>query len=129
MTNHELEQAIKRYMTEAGTPLSEFDPAFIVQMIGAMAVSFHKYGYVAQAYPEKFDALSDIRTRLMKYRETGNAHFLVDAANFCMIEAMHPKHEKAHWGENDVYDSPGRMSNEERQLVQRDNNGNRIDRR
>lgn len=119
--------AIRDYMTSAGVPLTEFDPEFAVKMISAMMVSFHKYGRVADAYPLKFNAASDVRARMAKYRETGNKHFLVDAANFAMIEAMCPAPERnATWGTNDAADSPGRTTANGHRLVQEDNSGNRI---
>jgi hypothetical protein len=96
-------------------------------MMAAMMVSFHKYGRVADAYPLKFDAASDVRARMGKYRETGNRHFLVDAANFAMIEAMHPGRKGgAQWGTNDAADSPGRTTASGHRLVQEANDGSRI---
>lgn len=125
-TAENLKAAIRDYITAAGVPLTEFDPEFAVKMISAMMVSFHKYGRVADAYPLKFNAASDMRARMGKYRETGNKHFLVDAANFAMIEAMHPGREAATWGANDAADSPGRTTASGHKLVQEDNAGNRI---
>lgn len=117
--------AMRDYVASAGVPLTEFDAEFAVRMMAAMMVSYHKYGRVADAYPMKFDAASDVRARMKKYRETGNKHFLVDAANFAMIEAMHPSRE-ASWGTNDAADSPGRTTASGHRLVQEDNAGNRI---
>ena len=122
----ELMEAVRKYVSSAGVPLTEFNEYFTARMIEAMMVSYHKYGGVADAYPRKFNALSDIRARLNKYRETGNKHYLVDAANFCMIEAMHPAREDAVWGGNSAADSPGRTSVDDRKLIQEDNAGNRI---
>lgn len=117
--------AVRGYMTAAGVPLTEFDPEFVVKMVAAMMVSFHKYGRVADAYPLKFSAADDVRARMKKYRDTGNKHYLVDAANFAMIEAMHPGRE-AEWGENSAVDSPGRTTASGHRLVQEDNSGGRI---
>lgn len=36
------------------------------------------------------DALKNIELRLQKYKDTGNTEFLVDIANFAMLEFMHP---------------------------------------
>lgn len=120
-------EAFREYMAAAGVPATEFDPEFCVRMMQAMMVSYHKYGRVADAYPLKFDAASDVRARMKKYRETGNKHFLVDAANFAMIEAMHPAPERnASWGSNDAADSPGRTTASGHRLVQEDNSGARI---
>lgn len=117
--------AMRDYVASAGIPLTEFDPEFVVRMMSAMMVSFHKYGRVAEAYPLKMDAASDVRARMTKYRTPGNKHYLVDAANFAMIEAMHPGRE-AEWGGNDAADSPGRTTASGHRLVQEDNAGNRI---
>lgn len=119
-------EALRDYLTSAGVPLTEFDPEFAVRMMGAMMVSFHKYGRVADAYPVKFDARSDVRARMRKYQETGNKHYLVDAANFAMIEAMHPARPDATWGENSAADSPGRTTADGHRLVQEANDGSRI---
>ena len=118
--------ATRDYIAAAGVPLTEFDPEFVVKMASAMMVSYHKYGRVADAYPAKFNAVSDVRTRMGKYRETGNKHYLVDAANFAMIEAMHPARDGATWGANDAADSPGRNKVDGRRLAQEDNSGARI---
>lgn len=119
--------AIYGYMEAAGVPRTEFDADFVVKMIAAMMVSYHKYGRVADAYPLKFNAASDVRARMSKYRETGNKHYLVDAGNFAMIEAMHPAPERhAEYKGNDAADSPGRTTASGHRLVQEDNAGNRI---
>lgn len=58
----------------------------------AMETSFHKYGPLKKNYDEHkcMDALGNLEKRLEKYRETGNTEFLVDVANFAMIEFMYP---------------------------------------
>lgn len=122
----DIERAICEYMAAAGVPLTEFDPSFVVRMVQAMMVSYHKYGRVADAYPLKFKAVSDIMARRTKYLETSNKHFLVDAANFAMIEAMHPERAGSAYLGNDAADSPGRTSAASRKLVQVDNSGVRI---
>lgn len=126
-TRENLVRAITDFVTAAGVPITEFDPEFAVKMISAMMVSYHKYGRVADAYPLKFSAVDDVRARMAKYRETGNKHFLVDAANFAMIEAMHPGRKAgADWGTNDAADSPGRTTASGHRLVQEANDGSRI---
>jgi len=126
MDENKIKEAIEQMMVRAEVPKTEFYPAFVSDMVRFMMVSYHKYGKVAEAYPEKYDALSDVRTRIGKYRETGDFNFLVDAANFCMIECMHPRHEKGHWGRNDDDTSPGRVSVETRRLEQTNNQGDRL---
>lgn len=117
--------AMREYLASAGIPQTEFDPEFAVRMMAAMMVSYHKYGRVADAYPLKFSAADDVRARMSKYRQTGNKHYLVDAANFAMIEAMHPGRE-AEWGGNSAVDSPGRTTASGHRLVQEANDGSRI---
>ena len=86
--------------------VSEF---FIDGMRNRMGVSFYKYGLVAKGYPEKVNALDSLQLRLKKYAETGNAEYLMDAANFAMIEFMHPSHPDAFFQGTDSDQSPGRI--------------------
>jgi len=128
-----IRQCIEMFMDANAIPRSEFDPIFVARMVRCMMVSYHKYGRVAEAYPDKFDALADIRARVSKYRETGDFWFLVDVGNFAMIEVMHPKTDRSrinnpepHWGRNEDDTSPGRTNAETRNLEQTDNQGNRL---
>lgn len=77
-------------------PPSEDSPKFHERMRQAMAVSYHKYGPVKEAYPHKVNAIASLEKRLRLYKETGNADYLVDVANFAMIEFMLPAHESCH---------------------------------
>ena len=62
-----------------------------------MAVSFHKYGRIRKNLKwrenptGKIDSLACARQRLDKYEETGNSEFLMDAANFCMMQFTCPR--------------------------------------
>lgn len=87
---------------------TETSLAFMDGMKDRMLVSFHKYGPVAEAYPHKVDAITSLTDRLRKYAATGNTEFLIDAANFAMIEFMHPRHPEAHFRPTDSDESPGR---------------------
>lgn len=89
-------------------PASEFSDSFVQGMFDRMAVSFFKYGKVADAYPHKVDALASLRLRLEKYAETGNTEYLMDVANFAMIEFMRPRHPGAFFKSTDSDGSPGR---------------------
>jgi hypothetical protein len=79
-------------------------------MRAAMLVSAYKYGEVSEAYPERVNAIESLGLRLAKYAETGNVEYLVDVANFAMIEFMHPRHAKAHFKATDADGSPGRVA-------------------
>ena len=119
-----------------GVPDSEFSIHFAQGMVDRMGVSFFKYGLVKEAYPEKLDAVGSAFMRILRYlgparfinatnaalaaipasegsphrREHGNTEYLMDAANFLMIEFMHPRHPDAHFRSTDSDESPGRMS-------------------
>ncbi len=92
-----------------GIPTSEFSREFAQGMADRMAVSFCKYGKVSEAYPNRVDAIKSLMQRLDRYQQTGNTEWLMDVANFAMIEFMHPKHPEAHFRATDSRESPGRM--------------------
>ena len=91
-------------------PDTEFSDQFTEGMKNRMAVSYYKYGPVAEAYPGKVSALASLEQRLRMYAATHNTEYLMDAANFCMIEFMHPSHDDAHYTPTDSDGSPGRMT-------------------
>ena len=84
---------------------------FIRGMAARMAISFEKYGDYREAYPHRLDALASCDLRIQKYRNTGNTEYLVDAANFLMIEFMAPRVQHAHFTPTDADGSPGRVWN------------------
>jgi hypothetical protein len=91
---------------------SEFSERFVQGMADRMTTSRHKYGPVADAYPHKVNAIASLKVRLAKYEETGNTEYLMDMANFAMIEYMHPRHPRAHFKAEDSLQSPGRVRND-----------------
>lgn len=93
-------------------PDTEFSFAFVQSMANRMAVSYHKYGALADAYPHRMDAIASIQQRLDLYHQTGNTEWLIDAANYAMIEFMHPRHPSAHFVATDSNESPGRVDND-----------------
>jgi hypothetical protein len=99
---------MKKNKKAAAVPASEFSDQFVQGMYDRMAVSFFKYGKVADAYPDKVDAIASLKKRLDRYAETGNTEWLMDVANFAMIEFMRPRHPKAHFEGTDSHQSPGR---------------------
>lgn len=90
-------------------PNSEYNYQFIQGMLDRMAMSFAKYGLVKDAYPARVDAIESLKQRLEKYARTGNTEFLMDVANFAMIEFAHPKHTDAHFKATDSKESGGRQ--------------------
>lgn len=107
----------------SGTPPSEFSIEFIQGMANRMSVSFYKYGLIAEAYPAKVNAIASMKLRIKKYEETGNLEWLMDAANFAMIEYMLPRHPDAHYRATDSVESPGRIWNFEVAATRRRNDG------
>ena len=89
-------------------PASEFSVPFVQGMADRMSTSYYKYGEVSKAYPRKVDAIGSLLIRLEKYRNTGNTEFLLDVANFAMIEFMYPRLTNAHFKPTDSSESPGR---------------------
>jgi hypothetical protein len=115
---------------------SEFSPTAVLLALGAMQVSFHKYGSVAEGYPKRvnaigkpdnvdrrvFGTLGSFGKRLtwyfwgekdvegVEFIAPGNVEYLIDAMNFLMIEFMRPAHPKAHYKATDRWGSPGRVA-------------------
>lgn len=86
------------------------DAKFFVQgMLNRMGVSYYKYGSIEDTYPEQARGLDQIMQRLACYVNDGNVEWLVDAANYCMIEALRPSHPQAHFRATDSDESPGRI--------------------
>jgi hypothetical protein len=65
-------------------------------MASRMDVSHDKYGPIVQAYPDDVDAVASLKKRLERYEETGNREWLMDVANFAMIEFVLPRHPDVH---------------------------------
>lgn len=97
------------YTLDTGCPPSEFSKSFIVGMLDRMGVSFHKYGPLKKAYPDKVSAIESLKQRLDRYEQDGNTEWLMDVANFAMIEFMAPAHPSAHFSPQDSDTSPGRV--------------------
>ncbi len=88
---------------------TEFSDEFIKNMKNRMLVSYYKYGPIKGGYPHRVDAIASLQLRLQKHQETGNTEYLIDAANFAMIEFMLPRHPSAHFQPPDSDGSPGRV--------------------
>ena len=88
---------------------TEFSEDFVKKMRNRMIVSFYKYGPIATAYPNKLDAIKSSLARITKYHETSNMEYLVDAANFLMIEFMRPSKHDAFFRAEGSEQSPGRV--------------------
>lgn len=99
---------------------SEVDATFMQGMADRMAVSYHKYGAVKDGAP-KLDCVQSAIQRFREYAKTGNTEFLIDAANFAMMEFMFPKRDGAHFTPTDADASPGRINASTGRPDKRDN--------
>lgn len=86
---------------------SQVSPKFLQGMLDRMFTSCYKYGRVEETFPHKTDAIGSLHMRLKKYEETGNTEWLMDVANFAMIEFMYPRHKEAHFRATEGHESPG----------------------
>lgn len=85
----------------------DFDNGFISLMKNRILVSHYKYGWLFQTYPELAQASKCIQERLDLYNKTHNLEYLVDVANFAMIESMYPSYKDAKFIATDSDKSPG----------------------
>ena len=76
-------------------------------MENAIEMSHYKYGWASDTYPELAQAYKCIEERLEMYRKTHNTEYLVDVANFAMLEYMHPSFSDAAYAPTDSDKSCG----------------------
>ena len=70
--------------------------------------SHYKYGWMCETYPTGLaSAIGSLKKRLELYEQTGNTEYLVDVANFAMIEFKYPMHKSAHFKTVPSEESPG----------------------
>ncbi len=69
--------------------------------------SHYKYGWMSETYPALASAFGSLKQRVELYERTGNAEWLVDIANFAMIEFKHPAHPAYHFRRTGSHESPG----------------------
>ena len=82
-------KSVWKMTTELYKP-TQVCPSFIRGMADRMAVAFHRYGDLKDAPkpPHAIDEIAGLNKRVELYQETGNGEYLMDAANFAMIECM-----------------------------------------
>jgi hypothetical protein len=69
---------------------------FAEMMDNRLVMGFLRYGPIVKEKPAGYD-LKRARDRLNDYEQTGNAEFLVDAANYCRLELRRGKHPTKHF--------------------------------
>ena len=97
---------IIKFFMPKGVPEDQIDKKFIQGMIDRMCVGFFNYGSMRR-YEVKSHSLKNIKIRIKKYEQTKNTEFLMDAANYCMMEFVVPSFEKAFFKPTDKSESPG----------------------
>lgn len=85
----------------------DFSEEFVTKMKNAIEMSYYKYGNASKTYPELAQARKSIRQRLAFYERTHNTEYLVDVANFAMLEFMFPSYSDAKFNPTDSDQSPG----------------------
>ena len=124
--------------TSRVVPSTEWSETFPQAMVDRMHVSYFKYGAVKKAYPDHADALASLLLRVAMYcgldrfkdavancltankvtaAGTKNTEYLVDAANFAMIEFIAPSISSAFFEGTDATGSPGRISTSGKQTT------------
>lgn len=96
----------------------DFSEDFVQKMRNRIAMSHFKYGWMKDTYPEIGNAIASLKERLELYEKTGNLEYLIDVANFAMIETMYPRHPKAHFEATDSDKSPGVVGGSYKQMVE-----------
>ena len=91
-----------------GAPRTEYCQKFLQGMLNRVAQAFFKYGAMADAYPQKVNAIESLEKRLAKYKTDHNTEWLMDVGNFAMIEFKHPAHADASFRATTSKESPGR---------------------
>lgn len=84
-----------------------FSEPFINKMKNAIEMSHYKYGFASLTYPKLAQAYKSIKERLELYEKTHNTEYLVDVANFAMLEFMFPAFEDSAYKPTDSDKSPG----------------------
>ena len=92
-------------------PKTQFSTLFMQGMLNRVAVGYLRYGANSAKRTSKntVQKLSvDVRIYrvLNKYLRTGNTEFLIDVANYAMLEFMDPVHKEAHFNPSDSDPTP-----------------------
>lgn len=85
----------------------DFSKEFVTKMQNAIEISHYKYGWASKTYPELAQAIKCSKERLEAYEKTGNKEYLIDAANFAMLEYLYPSLTNAHYTPTDSDKSIG----------------------
>lgn len=101
MNNNTLEDSRREILSR------DFSTEFVAKMQRAIETSHYKYGWMSDTYPELAQAVKCIQERLDLYIKTHNKEYLVDVANFALIEYKYPAYPDATYTPTDSDKSPG----------------------
>lgn len=85
----------------------DFSEEFVVKMKNSIETSHYKYGWASKTYPELAQAVKCIQERLDLYNKTHNKDYLIDVANFAMLEYLYPSYTDTVYKPLDSDKSPG----------------------
>lgn len=85
----------------------DFLEEFVKKMKNAIEMSHYKYGWASKTYPELAQAYKCAAERLEAYIKTQNKEYLIDVANFAMLEYLYPAFKNAHYTPTDSDKSIG----------------------
>lgn len=127
MANHPNDLPLVIFRWASSVPPDQKDDPFIQGMLDRMGFGYHNYGHMRRKH-DRPDNIKNVLIRLVKYvgfnrvrnalaelyvssqvdlRSDGNTEFLMDAANFCMMEFAVPSHPQAHFTPTTRAQSPG----------------------
>lgn len=86
------------------TPLNQFSQKFIQGMLNRVAVGYRRFGDLHASTAK--DGKKRVISSLAHYKRSHNTEFLIDVANYAMIEFMRPFDSKAHYAPSDSDPSP-----------------------
>lgn len=80
---------------------TQWSPAFERHMRDRLLMGRFRYGDMSDPAKGKYKNIESAIKRLQRYLEDGNQELLVDAANLCLIEFVHPNHANPHFTSED----------------------------
>jgi hypothetical protein len=89
-------------------PVDHIDIPFLQGMLDRMATGYFNYGHMRR-WQKPSNSLENIKLRLEAYEKTQNTEFLMDAANFSMMEFAVPNLPGAFFKSTTKSESPGAM--------------------
>ena len=104
-SDHIREHLLKDAFPKKNPPLeelreTEWSPEFETLMRNRLIMGAIRYGTLKDN-KGTYDHGAEAERRLQMYLETGNLEYMVDVANFCLLEYLKPYHPKAHFASID----------------------------